>query len=225
MQQTIPEPRTSGVRSVAADRIIAVRLHAEDAITMAGLSHCLGQFSRFAVSDSQANTEPDVFVVAVKNVDAATLKLLDALAPRGTGRFILVVDRSWQVDVYAAVEKGVRSVLFRSNFSTAVIARTISSVAEGEGSFPSKLQGALMQQVQLVQQEVLAPRGLTSSAFSDREIDVLRYLSEGLDLDEISKKMRYSERTIKNILYSAMKHHNFHNRTQAVSHAIRAGLI
>jgi len=208
-----------------SERVITVKLSADDEITLVGLSHCLGQSLRFNVVDSNSDTEPDAFVISVKSADASTLKLLEALSPAGTGRFILIVDKSWQVDVYAAVEKGVRSVLWRSNFSTAIITRAINAVVDGEGSFPPRLQGALMQQVQLVHREILAPRGLTSSTFSDREIDVLRHLSEGLDLDQVSRRMRYSERTIKNILYNAMKRHNFNNRTQAVSHAIRSGLI
>ncbi|MFG2884067.1 LuxR C-terminal-related transcriptional regulator [Streptomyces sp. NPDC048297] len=220
------QPRGAAViRTATHRRVITVRLHADDEITLTGLSHCLAGSLRFTVVDHDSDAEPDVFVVSVESADAATLKLLEGLSPTGTGRFVLIVDKSWQTDVYAAVEKGVRSVLWRSNFSTAVMARTINAVVQGEGSFPSKLQGALMQQVQLVHRDVLAPRGLTSSAFSDREIDVLRFISEGLDLDQVSQRMGYSERTIKSILYNVMKRHDFHNRTQAVSHAIRSGLI
>ncbi|MBM9624514.1 response regulator transcription factor [Streptomyces zhihengii] len=206
-------------------RQIAVKIHASDVIAHAGLVHSLQQSPRLREFDQHRDTEPDVFTLSVKSVDASTLKLIDTLSPSGSGRFVLVIDKDCHVDVYAAIERGVRAMLWRSNFSTTAICNTISAVADGEGCLPAGLQGALMRQVQLVHREVLAPRGLTSSAFSQREIEVLRLLSEGLDLEQVSQRMQYSERTIKNVLYAAMKRHHFTNRTQAVSHAIRSGLI
>ncbi|MFJ2008668.1 response regulator transcription factor [Streptomyces chartreusis] len=67
--------------------------------------------------------------------------------------------------------------------------------------------------------------GLAAPGYSPREIDVLKLLADGMDLEKVAETLSYSERTIKNILYGAMKRHNLRNRTHAVSHAIRAGLI
>lgn len=58
-----------------------------------------------------------------------------------------------------------------------------------------------------------------------REVDVLRLPSYGFSLQEISKNLSYSQRTIKNIIHSVIKNHNFRNRTHAVSFALRSGLI
>lgn len=215
----------SGLRTSSPGQVITVKLYARDAITRAGLSSCLTQQKGMAEISPATDSDPDVFIVATSNTDANTLRLLENLSPTGEGRFILIVEQAWQTDVYTAVERGVRAMLWRSNFSPLAFVQTIKAVVDGEGSFPPGLQGTLMQQVQQVHREVLAPRGLTASTFSDREIDVLQLLSEGLDLDQISRRMQYSERTVKNILYSAMKRHQFRNRTQAVAHAIRSGLI
>ncbi|MFJ2008703.1 response regulator transcription factor [Streptomyces chartreusis] len=205
--------------------MITVKLHADDIITRVGLSSCLAQFDGFSELGPAVEDSPDVYIVATGDSDANTLRLLESLSPTAKDRFILIVDNKWQTDVYAAVEKGVRAMLWRSSFSSSHLAQTIKAVVSGAGLFPPGLQGALMQQVQQVHRDVLAPRGLTALTFSDREIKVLRLLSEGLDLDQISQRIQYSERTVKNILYSAMKRHQFRNRTQAVAHAIRSGLI
>ncbi|WP_405576438.1 LuxR C-terminal-related transcriptional regulator [Streptomyces sp. NBC_01092] len=215
----------TAVHADAIARTITIRIRADDVLTHVGLVNCLRDSTQFTVLDCNTEAQPDVYLVAVENADLSALELLKSLSPAHTGRFVLVVDRKWHADVHAAVEAGVRAVLWRSKFSIATATRMIKAVAEGEGFLPPSLQGTLMHQVQQVQREVLAPRGLTSSAFSHREIEVLRLLSEGLDLEQVSQEMRYSERTVKNILYNAMKRHQFRNRTHAVSHAIRSGLI
>ena len=116
-------------------------------------------------------------------------------------------------------------MLWRDTFTPAAFVRTLLTVADGGGSFPPTLQGTLMEQVQWTHREVLAPRGLTASGVSPRELDVLRLVSEGRELSEIATKLCYSERTVKYILYGLMKRLQLRNRAHAVSYAIRAGLI
>ena len=60
---------------------------------------------------------------------------------------------------------------------------------------------------------------------SAREIDVLRLAADGLDTDEIARKLCYSRRTVANIVHSVIIRFNLNNRTHAVAHAIRVGLI
>lgn len=205
-------------------RTVAVRIHAADAITHAGLSHCLENHPGLEVNTDEADAF-DVLVVAVEKADLSTLNLLRSLTPASGTRCVLILGKQWDVDVTAAVEHGIRAILMRAGLAPAVLARAIIAVTEGEGIFPPKLQGNLMRQIQQIHKEVLEPRGLTASGYSSREIAVFRLLSEGLDLEDIAQKLSYSERTVKNILYSAMKRNQLRNRTHAVSHAIRSGLI
>jgi DNA-binding NarL/FixJ family response regulator len=206
-------------------RTITVGVHATDILTRAGLSHCLARCPKLVEVDPGTSQEPEVFVVGVEDASASATEVLKNLSPAGTGRFVLVVDKWQDAIVSTLVELGVRAILLRTRVSSAEFTRTVIAVAEGEGVLPLSLQGSLMREVQVLHREVLAPRGLTSSGFSPREIDVLRLLSEGMDLEGVAEKMSYSERTVKNILYGAMKRHQLRNRTHAVSHAIRSGLI
>ena len=76
-----------------------------------------------------------------------------------------------------------------------------------------------------LQHQVLHPRGLTLAGLTDREIEVLRLLSEGLDTNEVSQRLYYSERTVKNIIHNVTSRLDLRNRTHAVAYAIRQGLI
>ncbi|GAA1908943.1 helix-turn-helix transcriptional regulator [Streptantibioticus ferralitis] len=204
---------------------VRVAIHAPDVITCAGLASHLRHDRRLSELPVLRRGEADVTVVAVDTADASTLSLLRTLADQPQARFVLVVGQQWQADIFAAVDRGVRAVLWQDTCTPAIFARTLLTVAEGGGSFPPSLQGTLMQQVQWTHREVLTPRGLTATGISPRELDVLRLLAEGKELAEIAAKLTYSERTVKYVLYGLMKRMNLHNRAHAVSYAIRAGLI
>jgi DNA-binding NarL/FixJ family response regulator len=204
---------------------VRVAVHAPDAVIRAGLASHLQHDHRLAEIPPEKASEADVTVVAVDTVDASTLDLLGALSDSCDARFVMVVGRQWHADVTAAVDRGVRAVLWRASFTDAGFARAVLTVADGGGSFPPTLQGTLMEQVQWTQREVLAPRGLSASGVSPREVDVLRLIAQGQELSEIAEKLSYSERTVKYVLYGLMKRLQLRNRAHAVSYAIRSGLI
>jgi DNA-binding NarL/FixJ family response regulator len=207
---------------------VRVAVHGSDDLTRAGLVSYVAHDRRLSLVD--AAEQADVVVVAAEVAGAATLGLLRSLSGSAGGdgadrTFVVVVGRRWEVDVSAAVERGVRAVLARGSFSPAEFAGTLVTVAQGGGNLPPSLQGALMEQVRMVQREVLAPRGLTASGVSSREADILRLVAEGHELSDIAEKLSFSERTIKYVLYGLMKRLELRNRAHAVSYAIRAGLI
>lgn len=209
----------------AAGPEVVVAIHAEDAITHSGLASCLRSDGRLVEAAPGGTAGADVIVVAVEHAQTSFLGRLRSLSSGPSPLFVCVVGTQWHVDMSAAVEHGVRAVLWRDEFTAEAFTRAVRTVALGGGAIPPGLQGTLLDQVQRVQREVLSPRGLTASELDGREVDVLRLLSDGLDLREISRKMSYSERTVKNILYGAMKRLGLHSRTHAVAHALRAGLI
>lgn len=54
---------------------------------------------------------------------------------------------------------------------------------------------------------------------------MLRLLAECLDTAEVSGQLFYSERTVKNIIHDITSRLELRNRTPALAHAIKAGLI
>ncbi len=90
---------------------------------------------------------------------------------------------------------------------------------------PPELLGELLRQVERLQRQVLAPRGLNASGLMPREINVLRLMAEGLDTTEIADRLCYSERTVRNIIYTMSSRLNLRNRPHAVAYAMRAGMI
>ena len=82
-----------------------------------------------------------------------------------------------------------------------------------------------MTHVSNIQSNVLSPRGLTLTGLSEREIEVLRLVAEGLETSEIAEKLCYSERTVKGVVHEITTRLRLRNRAQAVAYAVRQGLI
>jgi DNA-binding NarL/FixJ family response regulator len=61
--------------------------------------------------------------------------------------------------------------------------------------------------------------------FTERELTVLRLVSEGFDTAEIAAELAYSERTVKNAIHAVTERHNLRNRSHAVAYALRVGAI
>ncbi|MBB5158701.1 helix-turn-helix transcriptional regulator [Saccharopolyspora phatthalungensis] len=201
---------------------VRVALHAPDHLTRAGLASCIDQDRRLTQTGT---ADADVVVLAQETADSYVIRTLCELASETAKSFLLIADGDLRPYISKAVECGVRAILWRSRFSPASFLHTIHTVGNGGGVLPPSLLGTLMDELQRIQREVLAPRDLTMYGLASREVDVLRLISEGFDLKEIAQKLAYSERNIKNILHQVTKRHGLRNRTHAVSFAIRSGLI
>src|SRR2546421_374841 len=81
----------------------------------------------------------------------------------------------------------------------------------GEGTVPSDLPGRFLAQVGRLQRQVRAPRGLTFSVLSDREVDVLKLLADGFDTSQVAEELCYWGRTVKNVLHDIPRRHNLRN--------------
>jgi DNA-binding NarL/FixJ family response regulator len=60
---------------------------------------------------------------------------------------------------------------------------------------------------------------------TERELEVLRLFAEGLDTREVAERLDITLHTVRNHLQSCIRKLGVHTRTQAVSAAIRRGLI
>jgi len=213
--------------SLAGEKLntIRVKVCVSDPISSFGLVSRIRQSAGLTLVAPVKEEEADVIVVTLAEANEQGLNTLRGLPDAVSKGILLIVDGCWTADLHAAIELGVRGVLFRNDFNWHRFNAAICAISQGEGAFPTELQGRLLDQVERTTKEVLAPRGLSPSGLTLREIDILRLVAEGNDLEDIAVKLQYSERTVKNVLYGLMKRLNLRNRAHAVSFAIRSGVI
>ncbi|MEV5905483.1 response regulator transcription factor [Streptomyces sp. NPDC052127] len=199
---------------------VRVAIHAPAPLVRAGLAGFVALDPRLHELPRDRIGEADAIVVAVDVADASALDLLHRLCDRPGARFLVVVGKKWRADLSAAQKRGVRAVVWWDFCSPDVFARSVRAVAGSEETpLPSPLSPGR------AEHHVAASRGRAEPRLNAREVDVLRLIAEGKQCDEIAVELSYSERTVRYILYGAMKRLRTRNRAHAVSHAIRAGLI
>lgn len=166
-----------------------------------------------------------VGVVVVDQVDEQAARDIRSLRRGGVESVVVVATRVDDAGLLAAVEAGASGLLLRSQSTPHNLLSSIRAAAAGDGSLPPDLLGRLLGQVGRLQRHVLSPRGLTFSGLTEREVKVLRLLAEGLDTAEVGRQLFLSERTVKNVVHDITSRLNLRNRTHAVAHALRQGLI
>jgi DNA-binding NarL/FixJ family response regulator len=204
---------------------IPVYLHTSDMISRAGLASQLRPQPRVRVVDDDERDGAAVAVVVADGVGEQTLRTLRSLRSRGINRLVLVASEIDDTGLVAAVEAGVSGLVRRSEATAERLVATIEAAAAGDGTVPPDLLGRLLSQIGQLQRAVLGPRGLTFTGLTEREIDVLRLVADGLDTAEIAAKLCYSQRTVKNVLHDVTSRLHLRNRSHAVAYALRHGLI
>jgi DNA-binding NarL/FixJ family response regulator len=204
---------------------VPVYVSAADPLSRAGTISQLRVTGDVVLVEDEGLTEDGVALVVADEVDVEAVRTIRGLRRRGVERVALLVGRLDDKGLLAAVEAGVAGVIRRSEATPHNLLSAIRSVASGEGALPPDLLGRLLGQVGQLQRQVLAPRGLTFSGLTERELSVLRLLAEGHDTAEIGRQLFYSDRTVKNIVHDVTSRLDLRNRTHAVAYALRQGLI
>jgi DNA-binding NarL/FixJ family response regulator len=206
--------------------LVNVYIRATDPLSAIGVKAELHEYSAFRmVTVPEGDGSPQVAVVVVDEVDGTAVDAIRSLRHGDRCPVVLVVARLDDVGLLAAVEAGACGILRRHEATSERLVDAVIIASKGDGSIPSDLLGRLLEQIGSFQRSVLAPRGQSLTGFSDRELDVLRLLAEGWDTAEISGKLAYSERTIKSVIHDLVTRHQLRNRSHAVAHAVRQGLI
>jgi DNA-binding NarL/FixJ family response regulator len=207
-----------------SDRV-PVFVYAADPISQAGVAAQLRSRPEVHVVDEGDVDRAAVAVVMADEVDEETTRVVRAIERNGCPRVVLVVTRLDDNGLLAAVEAGACGILRRSEAAPERLVTSVLSAANGDGSVPPDLLGRLLDQVGRLQRNVLAPRGLTLSGLSEREVEVLRLVADGCDTGEIAGRLAYSERTVKNVIHDITTRLQLRNRSHAVAYAVRQGLI
>ncbi|HET6292536.1 MAG TPA: response regulator transcription factor [Kribbella sp.] len=204
---------------------ILTYVHGSDPISRAGVISQLRARPEIRLVHEMEVDEAAVAVVVTDVLDDDTARTMRALRRGDLPRLLLVATVLDEAALVVAAEIGVGGLLRRIDATPEALVRTIARVAAGDGEIPADLLGRLMEQLGRLQRQVLAPRGLTFTGLSPREVDVLRLVADGLDTGEIAEQLSYSERTVKNVLHELTTRLQLRNRSHAVAYAVREGLI
>ncbi|MBW8698206.1 Transcriptional regulatory protein LiaR [Streptomyces sp. MBT84] len=211
--------------TMMATKMITVTLHADDPIARAGLSGLLRGQPEIEVLERpvQSVGRRSVAVILADRVDDDTAVMLRRLVRGESREAVLVAGKLHERELLSAVACGVRTFVWRHQATAESLAKAVRSAARGDSEVPSDLLNRLL--VQLGRHGSGASSVPMVTGLSDREVQVLRFVADGLENRQIAGKLSYSERTVKNILHGLMTRMQLRNRAHAVAFALREGYL
>jgi DNA-binding NarL/FixJ family response regulator len=126
-------------------------------------------------------------------------------------------DDAW---VFDAIRAGADGYLLKDTPRTEVI-RAVRETVEGKSFVDPAVAGKLLHHVADRQTQ---PASLITDKLTDREMDVLRLLAQGLANADIAARLYLSEGTVRNHVSAILSKLNVADRTQAAVLAIRHGI-
>jgi DNA-binding NarL/FixJ family response regulator len=202
---------------------VRVTTCALDPITLAGLDAYLASYEDLEGLAPEV-ADADVIVAMFDRLVPPAVAELRRIVSRAPRPVVLLAGEVAVADLPLALECGVVSILPRLAATYNRLAQSIR-VAATEDQRPANLRARLLSDIEKVNAALQVSGRLAASGLSTRDIEILKMTAEGLDTRQIAIKLGYSERTVKKVVYNLTKRLGLRNRSQAVAHAIRAGLI
>jgi DNA-binding NarL/FixJ family response regulator len=206
-------------------KLVQVALRASDPLNRVGIASYLQSRREFVLLRGAERAEADVVVFSCDRLTVDVVAELRRSAAEVDSPVVLIIDAVTERELLTAVECGVVAVLPSVAVTVERLVDSVLAAAKCDGVMRPDLVGELLGHVESLQREVLSPTGLDASSLTSREVDVLRLVADGLDTKEIAEELRYSERTVKNVIYGVIRRLKLRNRSHAVAYAVRAGCI
>ena len=166
---------------------------------------------------------PDVILMDVRMPRMSGIEATRAIAGAVPSAKILMLTVSdEEEDLYEAVKAGATGYLLKE-ISIEEVANAIRAVVTGQSlispSMASKLLLEFNNLAKAAEQKVLAPK------LTDRELQVLKLVAQGLSNREVAEHLFISENTVKNHVRNILEKLHLHSRMEAVVYAVREKLL
>ena len=176
-----------------------------------------------AATELAATAVPDVILMDVRMPKRSGIEACIAIKEAApTARIIMLTVSDEEADLYDAVKNGASGYLLKDS-SIDEVAQAVRVVADGQSlispSMAIKLLDEFKQMSRSDRQQVTTPR------LTDRELEVLKLVAQGLNNREIAKRLFISENTVKNHVRNILEKLQLHSRMEAVMYAVREKLL
>ncbi|HEY3767008.1 MAG TPA: response regulator transcription factor [Gaiellales bacterium] len=198
-----------------------------------GLAACLAALEEIqevwqADGPGAAELDPNLAAADVVVLDGDVeggCELVRRLRPVGRPRVLICAGSFDEPGLLDSVQAGACGYLTKDTLTPETLAAGVRAVHSGAGVLPPDVLGTLLRTLATVSRDVLEPRGLSLTALTTRERNVLRLVADGLPTREVAERLSYSERTIKAVMHDVTTKLHAKTRSQAVAQAVREGLI
>ncbi|GAA3204674.1 response regulator [Dactylosporangium siamense] len=169
-----------------------------------------------------AEHDPDVVLMDLRmpRCDGVTATArIRELHPRT--QVVVLTTFAEDTEMLAALRSGARGYLTKDASADEVV-RALRRVTSGEADLAPQVQRRLLE---LLPQHAPAAAGPAPDGLTDRELQVLRLVAEGLSNTEIAGRLHVSDATVKTHINHVFAKTGVRDRAQAVAYAYRHRLV
>jgi DNA-binding NarL/FixJ family response regulator len=167
------------------------------------------------------STAPDVVLMDVRMPKVSGLEATAEIKARHPEVAIVMLTVSEdEADLFRAIKAGAQGYLLK-NLEAPQLRSMLEGVARGE---PAITPGTA---ARIIDEFLISPAGSSSHSqrLTDRELSVLRLVTEGLRNREIATELGISENTVKFHLKNIVEKLHAQNRAELAARAVREGLV
>ena len=163
--------------------------------------------------------QPDVILLDLVMPHKGGLEAIGEIKEQNPKARILVLTSFAEDEkVYAAIKAGAQGYLMKDALPQDILA-AIREVYRGELSMDPSIAHKLMRELQ--RSSDLPP---TEEPLTEREVEVLKLVAQGLTNQQIAEMLVISERTVSTHISNILSKLHLANRTQVALYALREGL-
>jgi NarL family two-component system response regulator LiaR len=122
--------------------------------------------------------------------------------------------------IFPAIRAGALSYLLK-DVSPVELVEAVRKAARGEAVLHPRVAARVVQELHGARQETFNP----FTELSERELEVLRLIADGMDNAQIAEKLIISEKTVKSHVSNILSKLHVVDRTQAAVYAWREGVV
>lgn len=195
-------------------------LEAEDDIEVVGEA----EDGRDAV-ERVADIVPDVVLMDVRmpeidGIEAA--RLISDEAPSAKILMLTVSDE--ESDLYEAIKAGATGYLLKE-ISIEEVASAVRAVVSGQSLISPSMASKLLTEFTNLAKRADERTSVPTPRLTERELEVLRLVAQGMSNREIAGELYISENTVKNHVRNILEKLHLHTRMEAVMYAVREKLL
>ena len=168
---------------------------------------------------------PDVVLMDVRMPRVSGIEATRSIADSvPTAKILMLTVSDEEDDLYDAIKAGAAGYLLKE-ISIEEVATAIRAVVSGQSLISPSMASKLLSEFTNLSKKADERQALPTPRLTERELEVLKLVAQGMSNREIAGELYISENTVKNHVRNILEKLHLHSRMEAVVYAVREKLL
>jgi DNA-binding NarL/FixJ family response regulator len=168
---------------------------------------------------------PDVVLMDVRMPKVSGIEATRAISQAvPTAKILMLTVSDDEDDLYDAIKAGANGYLLKE-ISIEEVAASIRAVVTGQSLISPSMASKLLSEFTALAKRADERQAMPSPRLTERELEVLKLVAQGMSNREIAAELFISENTVKNHVRNILEKLHLHSRMEAVVYAVREKLL